>query len=109
MPDDTSAGTAIGGETDGTLSVAIGDINRDSYPDLVAGNGGQNRLYPNDGNGGFLSSVPIGDEIDTTYAVHLVDVNKDGYLDLLTGNSGQSDKVYLYDSINGFPASGTAI
>ncbi|MBU0512697.1 MAG: VCBS repeat-containing protein [Chloroflexi bacterium] len=54
------SGTDITGDADKTTSVALGDVNGDGRPDLVAGNGGEftnqvNRLYLNDG-----SPTPVG-------------------------------------------------
>lgn len=53
----SATGTAIGSETDSTRSVTLGDVDQDGDPDLVAGNDGQtNKLYLNDGSGGFSAT-----------------------------------------------------
>lgn len=61
LPDGISAGTAIGSDIDFTKSVALGDVDNDGDLDVVVGNGTtfgssqQNKLYLNDGSGGFGS------------------------------------------------------
>ena len=114
LPDSNTPGTAIGSDTDYTISVVLGDVDGDGHLDLVAGNNGQpNKLYLNDGSGGFpginTPGTAIGSETDTTFSVVLGDVDGDGDLDLVAGNEDQFNKLYLNDGSGGFAGTGTAI
>ena len=97
LPDSITPGTAIGSdsETDLTFSVVLGDVDGDGHLDLVAGNNGTNKLYLNDGSGGFTAGTgtAIGDETDGTLSVVLGDVDGDGDLDLVAGNYNQTNKL----------------
>jgi hypothetical protein len=79
-------------------------VNGDGNLDLVAGNSGQtNKLYLNDGSGGFdATGTALGSETDTTRSVVLGDVDGDGDLDLIAGNDGQTNKLYRNDGNGGF-------
>ena len=99
-----------------TTSVAVGDVDRDGYLDVITGNEQQqNVLYLNDGAGNFnwpgsaqpfgkiadrIARVAVGDVngdkiADRIARVAVGDVNGDGYLDIITGNAGQQNVVYL--------------
>ena len=78
-----------------TISISIGDVNQDSFPDMVSGNYNQmNKLYLNSGPPDFFTtSIAIGNLSDKTRYVTLADINGDTYLDLLVGNDGIN---YIY-------------
>ena len=113
LPDGNTAGEDLGTDTDTTWGLALGDVNRDGYLDLVTGNSGQtNKVYIYDiGNDSFAAiGTNIGSETDASYSVVLADIDKDGDLDLVAGNYGQTNKLYLYDSVSSsFSAAGTVI
>lgn len=90
--------------------VAIGDVNGDRKPDLVATHHEQNALTVllGDGKGAFTetSSSPF-DFGHSAYQVVLADVNRDGKLDALAA-AGNGVRVLLGDGRGGFqPAPGS--
>ena len=94
-------------------SVAIGDLNNDGFKDVVVGLYNQaNKVYLNDGSGGFSAA---GEELgfespaDASYSVALGDFNRDGFLDVVVANYEQHNKIYLNDGDGHFPAAGIVI
>ena len=84
-------------DTDGTSSVAFGDMDGDGDLDAVIANGGRNRLYRNDGTGVFSSEdLPPHPSNHAPYGVALGDLDGDGDLDALMATSGQN-RLYLND------------
>jgi len=109
----TGAGTAIGSESDVTVSITLGDIDGDGDLDVVTGNYNQtNKLYLNDGSGGFTAGTgtSIGSESDSTQSIALGDIDGDGKLDIVAGNHSATNKLYLNDGSGGFTTgAGTTI
>jgi len=86
-----------------TTDVALGDVDGDGDLDALLGQpgstltGAQNRLYLNNGAGGFSDvTAQLPAILDITNAVALADVDADGDIDALIGNSGQ-DRLLLND------------
>jgi len=101
-----AAQPGLPGDLDSSLSVALGDVDGDDDSDLLVGNAGsggsQNRLYLNDGNGGFTdATAPPPTDPDWTHAVALGDVDGDGDADALIGNYLQN-RLYLNDGTGVF-------
>jgi len=67
-----------------THGIAIGDYNEDGFPDIFAGNYGQNRLYRNNGDGTFQDVTDEAGIIATGWSTSVViaDVDGDGIADL---------------------------
>ena len=110
LPNSSTGGTNIGNTAFNSDAIVVGDVDNDGDMDVIAGNTGQtNKLYLNDGSGGFAATgTNIGSETDTTKYLALADVDGDGDLDLLVGNSGQN-KLYLNNGSGGFSSTGTNI
>jgi hypothetical protein len=94
-----------------TVAIAVGDINKDGYPDIFAGNGdfamSPSVIYFGEPGGpsptpGWYSTVP-GQTWVT--GVALCDVNHDGYLDVAIANEGVSPNpfrpIYLFRNFGG--------
>jgi hypothetical protein len=93
-------GSDISSDAHGTWSIALGDVDGDGDPDLVAGNynGQINRLYLNNGTTDPFSGVSgadISSDAHSTWSIALGDADRDGDLDLVVGNSHQINRLYL--------------
>lgn len=69
---------------------SLADINRDGYPDIVAGTTNLN-VWLNNGNGQFTYSHEWFDVGSFICSEHLFDINKDGYMDLIVGEAKNFD------------------
>ena len=80
---------SIGGETDETLSVAVGDINADSAPDIVVTNVDRSSMvYLNSGTGAFTGVTPVvfGPGRSPVVSLGLADLDSNGFLDVIIGS-----------------------
>jgi hypothetical protein len=96
---------AAGGEIGAASSVAVGDLNGDGKPDLVASNDQLNTIsvLANKGDGSFDPKLdrPTG---ASPYSVAIGDLNGDGNRDLVTANFDASTVSVLLNSGDGtFP------
>jgi len=91
------AGTGVGLEQR-TLSLVLGDVDRDGDLDLLEGNSGEaNLLYLNNGTADPFDGVD-GTEVGTaqeTVSLALGDVDGDGDPDLVEGNWNQANRLFL--------------
>ncbi|MCW8956945.1 MAG: VCBS repeat-containing protein [Gammaproteobacteria bacterium] len=84
------------------LSGDLGDIDGDTFVDLVVANqSGPNYAYINNGSGGFSSRISIQTDSDLTRTVKLADLDNNNTLDLYAGNTGVN-KIYINDGSGGF-------
>ena len=90
-------------------SVAVGDVNNDGRPDLVATNrptagGDFIAVYLNNGAGGFNASIPAGSNLGAR-VVALGDFNKDGNLDMAIGTDSLANgiNIRLGNATGNFP------
>ncbi len=110
-----------GGAVGNSQGVALGDFNGDGYLDAFVVNGTPtptptmsspspqpNRLYVNDGSGGFTASdisVPSGAMAGRSLGVSLGDLDGDGDLDAFVVNDGQLNRLYVNDGSGSFTVS----
>jgi hypothetical protein len=80
-------------------SVAVGDFNADSKPDVVATNGGVSILLGL-GNGNLQPAVNFASGTNPVQAV-VADFNRDGKMDIATVNSGSNDVSILLGNGDG--------
>jgi hypothetical protein len=96
--------------TAGIRSVAVGDVDGDLAPDLVAGTaaGQPVQVYLSSGFRDF-AMVPLSiPDLASNEGIELADFNKDGNLDIVVANgSGQPDRVYRGDGAGNFAAMAT--
>ena len=79
---DASADVALP-QGEGVSALAVGDVNKDGYPDMFFGRRGPGVLALSDGKGRFRSTAITG-EADATIAARFIDYDNDGLLDLFT-------------------------
>lgn len=93
----------ISGDINNTTAIALGDIDNDGIPDILAANSKDgNRLYLNKGDGNFGAGVSIGSTLHDTACLALGDLNGDGRLDAVFGNVNEVNEVCLNNGQGGF-------
>ncbi|CAB5080406.1 hypothetical protein D3OALGB2SA_510, partial [Olavius algarvensis associated proteobacterium Delta 3] len=94
-------GAAVGSETDATKALALGDVDNDGDPDLIAGNSGQPvRLYLNDTGNLSLNDVLLPTLTAPVTALAMGDVDSDEFLDLVVGIAGQSNQLFMNNGLD---------
>ena len=81
-----------------SASLSFGDVDGDGDRDIVIANGrhwpGRNRIFVNNGTGGFTVERLLGEDATTSYATALADLDYDGDLDVAVGNDLAPNLVY---------------
>lgn len=96
-----SAGSSIGTVEDSSNNLVMGDVDGDGALDIVT----RNKLFLNDGSGGFSGvGVVIGDEFNTARTLALGDIDSDGDLDLVLDHG--RTKLYFNDGNGDFSDTG---
>jgi hypothetical protein len=87
-----------------TFSLDLGDVDGDSWKDLVVGNlEGENLVYLHDGTGHPYDTIPpipfglSGPDYGKTWDVVLADIGGDSSLDIVVANHQQYNYVYIGD------------
>ena len=97
---DFLSSSVFGSGKDETRQVAIGDMDGDGYPDIVAVNiGEKNKIFYNNGTGQFKKSLSFGSSSDKTMSVTLGDLDSDGDLDIVTGNNRNKNHYYINNDL----------
>lgn len=100
----------LGGETNRSASVRVGDLDSDGDLDVVVANGRhwpeQNYVFLNQGQARFNVMRPLGGDRSTTYACELADLDGDGDLDLAVGNDMAPCQIFLNDGHANFSFQG---
>jgi hypothetical protein len=89
-------------EADESANISFGDLNADGHLDVVLAKGRHSprvdRVFLNDGRGGFPSPHNLGEASDRSYSASLADMDGDGDLDVVMSNDRPDPKlVYLND------------
>ncbi len=94
----------IGNALSDTWGVAVGYLNQDTWPDIVASSKKQSAIYLNDGQGGFpvTPTQALGGPDDPTTSVAVGDLNGDGRPDIVVGNDNAPNAVYFNDGAGHF-------
>ena len=91
-------GIPFGTGRDETRSVAVVDLNKDGFPDIVTGNIREaNVIYFGDKDLRFDKTLTIGAPDESTYHLLAEDINLDGHIDIITANNGSPCAVYFND------------
>ncbi|MEL7451602.1 MAG: VCBS repeat-containing protein, partial [Pseudomonadota bacterium] len=92
------AGMPLGGPALVTRAIGVGNINGDSWPDVVLANDGQNQWLPSAGDPQLFDGAqprPVGAETDDSWGVAIFDANGDGTEEVAFANGGPVASVDL--------------
>ena len=91
-----SADFQITDRTRVSYAINVGDLNRDSRPDIVIGYiGAPSAVFFNEGDGRHFTEVRFGDGKGDAYGFALGDLNGDGYPDIALARTGAPNVMYV--------------
>ncbi len=100
------AGSDISFDENSSSGIALGDLDGDGNLDVVVANGYYdtvNRVYLNNGMGGFDAGSDISSDENDSSGIALGDLDGDGDLDVAVANSySVTNRFYLNDGMGGF-------
>ncbi len=100
-----SSATALSAGSDTSRSMDFGDINGDTFIDIVAAEFlAPNVYYLGNGDGTFGNAVTIFNQSLETFDVRLVDLDGDDNLDIVEGSQNAATQVFLGDGAGNFAA-----
>lgn len=97
---------AFGNVDYNTQSIAVGDMDRNGYLDIVAGNNGElTKIYFYDNTDKLVKEreYTIPGSATRTQSIVVGDVNNDGFLDIIAGNRDEPSAVFINDGHGEFP------
>ncbi|MFK7956326.1 MAG: FG-GAP-like repeat-containing protein [Lysobacterales bacterium] len=96
----------LAADTFSSFGLALGDVNGDFAPDLVAAVDGVNRLYLNTDGSNLGPGVNLGSATDVTRDGVLTDIDADSVLEYVSANDGSVNRIYENDGVGGFTLRG---
>ena len=105
-------GSELSADANNSNSIALGDLDGDGDLDIVVADTlpvsyvqPANRVYINDGAGGFTAGTNISADTNPSISIALDDLDGDGDLDIVVANGyNEKNRVYLGDGAGGFTA-----
>ena len=80
---------------DETRSIAISDLNKDGWSDLILANINEpNSICFGDASMSFKNIIKLDNVKDASFSIDVADYDQDGDVDILVGNSGEPNRIY---------------
>ncbi|KAA3614736.1 MAG: hypothetical protein D8M58_09760 [Calditrichaeota bacterium] len=80
---------------DRVFGILVEDFNMDGWLDCFITTRGENRLYINDGSGGFFAKYDSDKKLLYSTGSSAEDIDRDGDLDIIVSNKSDNSQVYL--------------
>ena len=104
------ASACISIPAESATSIVPADFDKDGFIDLAvpSRDGGQSRIYFNDGKAGFARTAPFGPPDAAARVGAAADFNRDGSLDLVMGDEKAASMVVYLNNGKGTPHGGVS-